>query len=645
MITRLFSPRVTALTGTALLTVTLGACSNNNNDNSFSSFNEPALQLSEPSSPRLELRLPNREGVPSEQAPIRIRSAGEAALTLKSVEWVGEKPARVFMFESREEDVDEDACDSEVYFISSRTCITTGTPDFSEPLSPSEEFEIKLYISAYEPGEVNALNCPDAPESTPEEYKDRYCGAIRVTSDARNSNGDVTEGATIVYLQADASSGRINLSEQTLNFNNVAPGTSESREFSITNTGDTPLLLDRVQPSDYGQYLSIGGPTLPMELAPNASEVFTLQLEIGTDADPEALKFNTTVRIDSSAPTSPTRLDVVVDNSRVIPPVPQPDRTTVTFAGDGDEQDITFTNPSDIPVNITGVIFEPFEAQDYYAALDDEGNALPAPLVIKPPSSSNPDRNKEIIRVRYTAPTDGSSPLASMIVNFTYFVGDISKTGSLRLTLLGDKTDVAYGDLVPSTFSFSTKVDTEQSRTAAIFNLGNADLVIDEVMLMALAGSSDEFIVKLADNAPFPATITPGGVQLVEVSYSKTNGDSDQINADFTSNTGTTEGLSMTLSSFDVDPSDVTLDITSSFAEAATVGELASFEFPAGLDASIANNAEWVLIGKPATSSLIVKTTGPRAGFIPDQAGSYELLVTSSDGNTDVQTRYTFQAQ
>lgn len=622
-------------------------------DNNLSTFQEPAVQLSEPTSGSFELQLPNRPGEPREQNVVRVRSAGEADLTITGIEWVGEKPERLFMANSRETDVAEDDCDSEIYYPASRVCIKTGAPDISETiLAPGSEFEIQFHIAAYDNGEVNGIDCPTPPPSVPENLQDRFCGAIKVTTNARNDNSQVTAGEATVYFLSNPSSGRIQLSAPSVVFQNVRPGFSDSRTFSITNSGDNDLTVDSVQVTDFGQYISIEGAEPPFVLAPQAQEVYTVQVNLPaslTDAELELLSDPGTapqIRVESSAPDSPNEIQLDFDTSTTLPPIPQVDKGTLVFAGDQDVQDIVLTNPGDAPVSITGVSFEPSAARDYYAFLF-EGSPFMGPKVIRDASMSDPDRNKETFSVRFTSPaTPEDSPLSIMTINYNYFVGDIAQSGTLRVTLLGDRGMAPYADLSPTTFSFSTQDTERQVRTAVIRNLGTTSLDLgDMVDYMPLgAGGFEEFQVRLVDGS-LPSSIPAGGIAEVEVSFTATDGDVDQVSAIIDSNTETAEEIYFTLSSFDVPPAGTEITVTPEFSGNATVGALALFSFEAGTSDSLSNNAQWVLLEKPDASKLTTKAVGPRQGIVPDVAGSYTLLVTTSDGVVDLQTRVSFTAE
>jgi hypothetical protein len=442
------------------------------------------------------------------------------------------------------------------------------------------------------------------------------------------------------------------LSAPSVVFQNVRPGFADSRTFSITNSGDNDLTVDSVQVTDFGQYISIEGEEPPFVLAPQEQQVYTVQVNLPaslTDAELELLSDRGTapqIRVESSAPDSPNEIQLEFDTSTTLPPIPQVDKGTLVFAGDGDVQDIVLTNPGDAPVSITGVSFEPSAARDYYAFLF-EGEPFMGPKVIRDVSMSDPDRNKETFSVRFTAPaTPEDSPLAIMTVNYNYFVGDIAQSGTLRVTLLGDRGMAAYADLSPTTFSFSTQDTERQVRTAVIRNLGTTALDLGDVVdYMPLgAGGFEEFQVRLVDGS-LPSTIPAGGLTEVEVSFTATDGDVDQVSAIIDSNTDTTDEIYFTLSSFDVPPAGTEITVTPEFSGNATIGALALFSFEPGTSDSLSNNAQWVLLEKPASSTLTTKAVGPRQGIVPDVAGDYTLLVTTSDGVVDLQTRVSFTAE
>ena len=621
-------------------------------ENNLSTFQEPALQLSEPTNGSSELALPTRPGEPREQNVVRVRSSGEADLTITKIEWVGEKPGRLFMARERQEDLEEAACDSEIYYPASRVCILTGSPDVSEAvLAPGSEFEIQLHIAAYDNGEVNGLDCPTPPPTVPETIQDRYCGAIKISTNARNDNTQVTGGETTVYFLSDPSSGRIQLSAPSVVFQNVRPGYSDTRTFSVTNSGDNDLTVENIQVTDFGQYIQLPGVETPFVLAPQEQKVYDIVVNLPetlTEAELELLSDRGTapkISIESTAPDSPNEIQLEFDTSTTLPPIPQADKGTVVFGGDGDVQDLTLTNPGDAPVSITGVSFEPSNAGNYYAFLFEDEPFM-GPEVIRDASMSDPDRNKKTFGIRYTAPNDMAlSPLAIMTLNYNYFVGDIAQSGTLRVTLMGDRAMTAYADLAPTTFSFSTQDTERQVRTAVIRNLGTAPLELGDMFeYNTAAGGFEEFQITLVGGS-LPTSIPAGGQAEVEVSFTATDGDADQVSAVIESNTGTSDEAFFTLSSFDVPAAGTTIEVAPEFSGNATVGALAIFGFAAGTDSSLSNNAQWVLLDKPASSQLATKAIGPRQGDVPDVAGSYTFLVTTSDGVLDLQTRVTFTAE
>lgn len=625
-----------------------------NNENSLSTFDEAALQLSQPAGGSFQLELPTSEGRPVEQAGIRVRSAGQADLTLTKIEWVGEKPSRVFMARDRTEDVDESACSSDVYYVASRVCIETGAPDVSQTkLAPGSEFEIQMHVAAYDIGESNTIDCPEPGEEVPAEFKDNYCGAIKISTNARNTNGLVSEGTATVYLLANASSGRVQFSPSTgITFQNVRPGYMAEREFSIINSGDNALTVENVQVSDFGQYITLQEIPTPYELDRNAQKTYKVQVNLPGDLTEDDLSLLSDIStapkiiVESSAPGSPDKIALEFDTSSSTPPIPQADRTSISFAADGDTQDIVLTNPGDQPVSITGATFEPSSASSYYA-FQFEGSAVSGPVVIKDFKEEDATRNKKTFGIRYTAPSDmTTSPLAIMTINYNYFVGEVAESGSLRVTLLGDRVSVAYADVAPLTFSFSTQETQLQERTAVIRNLGTAALDLgDTVEFMETGlGGFEEFQVTLV-GATLPHSIPAGGLQEVKVTFKATDGSEDNVSANITSNTESAQPIRISLASFASAPAGTPLTVAPEFSGSATVGALALFSFGADVPKQLGNRAQWVMLKKPAASKLATKVAGPRIGIVPDVAGDYTLLVTTNDGIFDLQERVDFTVE
>ena len=641
-----------------LLASSLSGCGGNNSNN-LASTTQSAAQLDEPASGSIELILPTRAGVPQELPIIQVRSTGRRDLTINNVEWVGEKPSRVFMGSERQENVSEDACDSEIYFSASQVCIPTGPPEFDNPYGNGTSYTINLYVSAYEPGDANIIECPEPGADVPDEFRDRYCGAILVETDGLNSGTRVTEGDITVYLQADKSSGAIEIDQASLSFQNVKIGFVASREFNIINASDSEdLTVETVSVSDLGSLLSIqGAEDAPFVLSPSESRTLTFDVDL-TDAiegDINLLSNKATtpvVRIVSSAPNSPTELNLVFDTSISTPPILLSDVETLSFAQSA-TQEFTLTNPGDTPATVNGVRFEyadPTISSAYYAlTLEDAPFEQGEVEIIRESSMSNPDRNVQTFGVTYTPPADGSSPLATMVVSYNYFEGDISKNGEVRIVLLGSQENVAFARLTPEVLNFSTQSsEPTQSRTVVLQNLGNAPLTLSGMFNLSTPqlGSTDEFTITTPTGTPLDGeTIAPGASKEITVTFTDTDMDADRFTATLDSNTGQGSAIELTILSVNVAPAAETIEVETSFVDNATVGELVVLSLVDTLPRSIALSTEWVMLEKPAASSLKIKTRNDSVGFIPDVAGSYAFLLTANNGSVDIQTVYSFRVE
>ncbi len=643
----------TLLSGLGAASLLLGGVTGCSDNNDFGTTDQAAAQLSAPQNGAIALMLPTREGQPIEQSAIRFQSTGTTELIIESIEWVGEKPDRVFMGNSRQGDVPEADCSSEVYYPASMSCVTTGAPDFSEPLPNGQTFEIPLHVAAFGVGEPNTIQCPEADESVPAQFTDRYCGAIQVTTNGLNDSQRVTQGDFTVYLQADRTSGELTINQASLNFQNVGPGFMDTRTFSMSNTGAEPLTIQSISVSELGSLLTldITQDELPLELTPGEAREVTLTVDLGADipqgqldllADPERAP---KIVIDSSAPNSPFTLDLVFDTSQTILPILQTDTQNLSFADDT-TQSFTLTNPGDTPATVNGVNFEPSGSGDAYE-LQIEGMPFAQGMtkVIRGVREDQPDRNTEEFEVVYTPPMNGPAPLTTMVINYTFFEGEVARSSSVRIVLLGDQAMVSYADLVPTVFNFSTRTSDTQRRKAMLRNLGTAPLNLTNIELgTPQLGGAEEFTIATADGTPFAdVTVAPGGAAELSITFNGTDQQPDRVNATVTSDSAAGDIL-LTLVSADAAPSEVELNIVAAPAEP-VAGDLVLLSFGEGITESVARSAQWVLLEKPSGSDAALKIQGDTLGFVPDVAGDYTFVVTAIDGSVDVQTTYTITVE
>ena len=634
----------------AALIASIG-CSDNDG---FSSGEVPALTLSAPGNGSLNLTLPSRQGVPQEQDAITVLSAGAVPLTIESVAWVGEKPDRVFIRKERRDDVISSDCPApNIYYVASGTCIETGAPTTPIEVPADSSYGIELHVAAYETGQPNIIECPDPGETVPEQIRARYCGAIRIASNGTNTEGNVTEGDTVVYLLADRSAGVVDINVPSLTFTNVAPGYQETLQFTVTNEStSSPLTIERVRPTTLASRLSVGGADdLPMELQPGGSHIFSVQLDVAANTTAEELEnilsLDPAIEIESSALSSPDTVDIIIDASQVVPPVPQLDNSSLSFA-DATSQQLVVTNPGSEPVRLTNINFEPESISAYYEVTDADknvGEPFGNPEVVLNVTNSNDD-NQRTFDITYTPPaTPDVSPVGIMILSYNYNVGEEVRGGTVQLLLLGDRISAPFGVFSPATIGFSHRTADTQTRTVALMNQGTAPLDISEVTASNAAGDeTGEFSLSLLGGGNAMSFSVPaGGVQMLEVSYTPTNTQDDVITFAFTSNNDSSEALLLSASAYSVEAAPPTLEFVST--SEGMVGDLLTARFAPSVDRQVANLAEWALISRPDASSLVLRTTGPEFSFIPDVAGTYEVLVSTSNGDVDGQQTLTFTVQ
>ena len=622
----------------AALAVLGTACSD---DNNLGTVDEPSFALEEPLGAAILLELPEQPNRPRRQSQsIRIRSNGKAALKVTAIEWIN-KPEGLIA--QREQKVIND-CASEctgaddicLTNAGGNTCVVAGLPEASasKPLeiAAGRVQELQLYIKA----NVGELSCPQPDASVPEQFKQDYCGALRIKTNARNSDQTVKSGEAIVYMTSSGKSGQLRLSETFLEFTGVTPGASASRTFAVENIGSGDLTLNTILPSDFGQFFQIGG-DMGVTIAPGSSRQYTLQLNVPADTAPERLDFTTNLLIDSSA-TNASQGTIVVRVTRSLGDVPAIAVSPAVLKFDQSaSQTINIENTGSATLLVNTVSFQPSSIRKFYS-LSVDGQPFSNSLTVQKFSADNPERHKKQLVVTFN-PQAGSPEEVStgtLILNHN----DEAAGKTTRIIVLGDKGDVALGDVRPYNFSFDVGNAANQQRSFAILNLGTAPLTIDTVEYMALTGTIEEFQINLTT----PATIPPGGLLEATALFKSENNTPDNVSARFVSNTSG-ELLLMSLASTQANGQPPVATIKTSFAQTAKVAERATFSAADSQPASVASSAQWALLSRPAGSSALLGAVGAQASFVPDVAGEYRVALTVNNGEVDAQEILTFQAQ
>ena len=221
---------------------------------SIETTDEAGVSLETPPDGRLTLRLPARPNQPEEQPTrLRIRSTGKANLKVTGVEWLARPDRLVIRKASSAVDSCETECDVDLCVRSGagNTCIEPGVPDIAE-LTEQSLYDFVFFIKAG----AGELVCPNAPDSVDPEYVTTdYCGTLQIETNANTDDGGLINGGTLqVHFYTGGTSGEIKLTPDFISFSNVGPGFSDTRTFSVENSGTSPLSIRSIT-SDRPQFI------------------------------------------------------------------------------------------------------------------------------------------------------------------------------------------------------------------------------------------------------------------------------------------------------------------------------------------------------------------------------------------------------
>lgn len=626
---------IQALAGALLATFAIGCPGP-----TIEAVEESSVILATPEDGAIQIELPSQPMRPQEQSgKILLRNEGQADLLITGVEWIA-RPPRLYVETplpggaSRE---DVASCDTDcskpicLQAVAGDVCVTTGPPTENITVRPAASEQLTFFLA---PGS-GGLDCPAPPADTPPEYADdSYCGAIRVTTNARNNDGtsSVVDGTVTVYFTRGNQSGEIELTETFMEFAGVAPNFSERRTFAVQNRSTSePLTITSVVPDINAQFFDIqsdGG--LSGEIAPGGLKTYTLQVSIPPGTDPGLLDFTSTVKVNSTAARviSDALLVNVTTDGGAFPRI-EVDKQTLKFDAQA-EQTLTLENVGEATLLLNGTRFQPSSADDFYTITVD-GQPIQGNVTI-------PKGESKTLNIAFARPAN--RPDDSSVATLVLQHNDDSVGQRTRIVLLGDEGDVPLGELVPNTFALSSQAG-DQPRSFAVINRGTAPLSIDSVMFNAVQGSSDEFVFNTSN-----LMVAPGSVEEVTFEFKPINNTPDNVSVTFMSNfIDPANEFFINLSTFDTGEMPPSPMIVPSFATSAKVGERTSFSSRGSLPAEATSSGQWVLVAKPAGSQAYVNNVGESVSFTPDVAGSYKMVLTLSTGTIDGQTSLEFTAE
>ncbi|WP_168210413.1 choice-of-anchor D domain-containing protein [Persicimonas caeni] len=613
-------------------------------DSNIEETKVPKLTLEQSTPQVMPLQLPNPPNRMQSQIDIKFRNTGEADLEVTGVEWVAHPDRLVGIGEKTKDEACEYSADAAPTYDTSGTCSDGeycwwGSKRCREAGLPApfvvEPNQLGLIEVIVLPGS-ESIDCPEAPSGR--DVPDNYCGELLVKTNANNNSDIISEGNLRIFFTYEPGSGTIDVDPTTISFSGVAPGTSASREITITNSASEGALdIDQLSLQEHTNMFEItGAESVPTEIAPGSQKTWTLTFNAPSDWDQET--FGTNVQILSSGTNEKeTLIPVTVSNQLDLPAIKL--EPNVLRFDQSTTQTLVISNEGAANLTLQSFSVQPSTLSSAYSfAISGQSidNGIPSNEKVIQPGSS-----KEVT-IDFTAPGDGNG-IATLDIGYNYFVDGDSRNDSATATLLGSAGSSPVGLVSPDSFTFRAASGNSQTRSFAVRNVGTQDLTISSADFSAATGSADDFSVQGATG-----TIPAGGLKEVTLSYDASDDQMDNVTLTLGSDTAGTPMTVLLFAEQGAQASDVTAQITPGFAnDLTTVGEEARFSArqSSGVDQAALDGASWVLLSRPSSSSAFVYKTGADLSFFPDVAGEYKLGLTLYDGTVGSQATYTFTAE
>jgi hypothetical protein len=610
-------------------------------DSNIAETEVPQLALDGNTTANISLSLGNASNQPVSQQPIRFRNTGEADLEVDSIEWVSQPPRLIGA-----DEYDGTACDYDVNagstFDSSSACASDtfcwaitqecrkrgfGDTPFVVPSGQIKQVDIVLLPA------LGEIDCPDAPSGRDVDVPGDYCGELVIKTNANNDNegAGIKAGNLRVFFTYATGSGTIATNPASISFSGVAPGNSDSRTLTISNTADDGALnIDQVRIQDHADKFTVTGPN-STDIEAGNEEDWTIEFNAPDDWDEETI--GTNLEIGSSATNERTTLIPVTASSQQDRPAIKVDPQALGFSA-GNSQTLTISNEG--TASLTMQSFSADGAYSFSVGGVDFDSEVPANDKVIQAGNS-----KEIT---VTYDSNAGAGVGNLEISYVYYVDGNAVPDSANVTLLGDLDDAPVGVVAPNSFLFLAKSGNSQTRSFAVRNLGTQPL---DVSSATLSDTTGDFSLVGDPSGSIPA----GGIKEGSVEYSGSDDQMDNVTLTLASNTAGA-AIDMTVSLF-AQPGTATGDleakITPGFAADTTVvGAEARFSSQQSTadDPSILDSASWVLLDRPAASSAFLQQNSADVSFFPDVAGTYKISVLiNADSGASSQTTYSFSAE
>ncbi|AWV90470.1 choice-of-anchor D domain-containing protein [Bradymonas sediminis] len=611
-------------------------------DDSFGEGKLASVKL-ETASP-LALQMPATDRRMQAQTTIAFSNDGKADLKVSEIDF-SSKPERLlvageYLDTTCSFDADaaptfdsSGACpESTVCWSFNGLCRKVGMPEVPFEIAPGASSSIETIIV---PG-TGGMNCPAAPVGDADAPAN-YCGELKIKTNAQNTNAPtIVDGDIRVFFTHVEGSGTIEVSPQSVSFAGVNVGSSDSRDIKITNThSDQPLTISSIRPREFVERFTVSAaPSLPIQLAPGASETWTLGFTPSSDWD--GTSFGTNLEIKSSAHNDPVKQIPVQVTSEASRPAIKLTPELLRFDGQA-TQTFTISNEGAASLTLRGFAVLPSTTQAMYT-IKENGNEIVGQYTKVLGAGETQDYEITF------APGSDPGGIGTLEVLYNYFVNEQSQNDMAQIELLGDVGDAPIGQISPDVFTFRAAAGENVTRSFVMRNVGTQPLVASGVAITdVIPNSAATFSTSMTNGT----TIAPGDMQTFTVTYQGDDESDDRAALYFGTNTAGEE-MFISLIALSGAASTAEAVVTPSFGDdAVPVNTEARFNalLSTGFADTTINRAQWTLLERPAGSQTFIDKIGPDATIFPDTAGQYKIALTLTEGNASSQTVYQFSAQ
>lgn len=317
-------------------------------------------------------------------------------------------------------------------------------------------------------------------------------------------------------------------------------------------------------------------------------------------------------------------------------PLIEVDPLQLSFA-DASSKTLTVRNYGGATLALSQMRIVPSEAAAFYRIMVDEVNLLEEYTTQRIPRMSDDVPSELELTVEYDGSAEGSSVGTLEIRHNDSGSGNIT-----NVSLLGDATEVAVGDLYPQTLALRSDGPAVE-REVAIYNNGNDDLVITGVNPQAVGTTTNLDLFRFEG---FEATVPPGGVHTAKVFFDGEDQFNHGVTAAIESNhAGQAQSMTLLINAQVISASPMDLSVEPSFSNEAVVGQSTTLTLRDAADAALLNNARWYILERPEGSTLLTRGFGESLTFEPDAAGTYRFGVLANDStNREEQVVFEFEA-